>query len=350
MVADHQSSPRPRFTIGYALPPGKAGSVIQPPLEALAAERGMRLVAVDPSLPLADQGPFDLIIHKLFDPAWRARLEAFSALHPAVPVVDAPAAVDRLLDRFTMLDVVPGLAAGLDYPLSVPAQVTVSDAAALAADDPSHGLRFPLIAKPLAVDGSASSHDLCLVYRAEGLRGLHTPVVLQEFVNHGGVLFKVYVVGSRAVCVRRSSLPDVPAARLADPGADASVPFANISSRPALDKGEDSMTPPAAFVDQVARGLRQALGLHLLNFDMFAATELDDGGRRRYFLVDINYFPGFAKMPGYETALTDFFAEMIQLGTAGAASQEKLESVPCNGLDLEETGSALDSTCPVPMA
>ncbi|KAM3411709.1 hypothetical protein ACQJBY_003396 [Aegilops geniculata] len=334
MVADHQSSssasPRPRFTIGYALPPGKAGSVIQPPLEAVAAERGMRLVAVDASLPLADQGPFDLIIHKLFDPAWRAQLEAFSALHPAVPVVDAPAAVDRLLDRFTMLDVVPGLAAGLDFPLSVPAQVTVSDAAALAADDPSHGLRFPLIAKPLAVDGSASSHDLCLVYRAEGLRGLHTPVVLQEFVNHGGVLFKVYVVGGRAVCVRRSSLPDVPAERLADPDADASVPFANISSRPALGKGEDSM-PPAAFVDQVARGLRQALGLHLLNFDMFAATELDDGGRRRYFLVDINYFPGFAKMPGYETALTDFFAEMIQLGT-GATSQEKLESVPCNEL------------------
>ncbi|KAF6991053.1 hypothetical protein CFC21_008177 [Triticum aestivum] len=337
MVADHQSSspasPRPRFTIGYALPPGKAGSVIQPPLEALAAERGMRLVAVDASLPLADQGPFDLIIHKLFDRPWRAQLEAFSALHPSVPVVDAPAAVDRLLDRFTMLDVVPGLAAGLDFPLSVPAQVTVSDAAALAADDPSHGLRFPLIAKPLAVDGSAGSHDLCLVYRAEGLRGLHTPVVLQEFVNHGGVLFKVYVVGGRAVCVRRSSLPDVPAARLADPDADASVPFANISSRPALDKGEDSM-PPAAFVDQVARGLRQALGLHLLNFDMFAATELDDGGRQRYFLVDINYFPGFAKMPGYETALTDFFAEMIQVGT-GAASFEKLESVPCNGIDLE---------------
>lgn len=234
-----------------------------------------------------------------------------------------------------MLDVVPGLATGLDFPLSVPAQVTVSDAAALVADDPSHGLRFPLIAKPLAVDGSASSHDLCLVYRAEGLRGLHTPVVLQEFVNHGGVLFKVYVVGDRAVCVRRSSLPDVPAERLVDPDADASVPFANISNRPAdaglLDKEGDSM-PPAAFVDQVARGLRRALGLHLLNFDMFAATELDDGGRRRYFLVDINYFPGFAKMPGYETALTDFFAEMIQLGT-GATSLEKLEPVPCNDLD-----------------
>lgn len=357
-MAAEQQSPVPTrpphtYTIGYAMQPDKLDTIIQPSLVALAAERGMRLVAVDPSLPLADQGPFHLIVHKLYDRAWRARLEAFSALHPSVPVVDAPAAIDRLLDRFTMLDVVPGLAAGLDHPLRVPAQVTVSDAAALSADDPSGGLRFPLIAKPLAVDGSASSHDLCLVYRAEGLRGLHTPVVLQEFVNHGGVLFKVYVVGDRAVCVRRRSLPDVPAGRLADPDAAASVPFANISNLPAdaaglVDKEEEGegSTPPAGFVDQVARGLRRALGLHLLNFDMLAATELDEGGRRSYFLVDINYFPGFAKMPGYEAALTDFFAEMIQLGTS---QEKKLESVPCNGLDHQESGLTLDSTCPVPM-
>ena len=40
--------------------------------------------------------------------------------------------------------------------------------------------------------------------------------MLQEFVNHGGVLFKVYVIGGHATCVRRRSLPDVPAERLLD--------------------------------------------------------------------------------------------------------------------------------------
>ncbi|KAI5019549.1 hypothetical protein ZWY2020_044437 [Hordeum vulgare] len=197
-VADHQSSSaRPRFTVGYALQPGKAGSVIQP---SSWPSRPSAACGSSPSTlaPLADQGPFHLIVHKLYDRAWRARLEAFSALHPSVPVVDAPAAIDRLLDRFTMLDPA-GRACG----------------------------------------------------------------------------------------------------RLADPDAAASVPFANISNLPAdaaglVDKEEEGegSTPPAGFVDQVARGLRRALGLHLLNFDMLAATELDEGGRRSYFLVDINYFLG----------------------------------------------------------
>ncbi|KQJ99418.1 inositol-tetrakisphosphate 1-kinase 4 [Brachypodium distachyon] len=351
MVTEQSSAasgpgPAYSYTIGYALPPSKVESVIQPSLVSLAAERGMRLVAVDALRPLAEQGPLDLLIHKRYDKPWRAQLEAFSALHPSVPVVDPPAAILRLVDRLAMLDVVSELhpvavnsAAGApaaEYCLSVPNQVAVHDAAALASygadqeDHPLGALRFPLIAKPLAVDGSAGSHAMSLVYRREGLREVQAPVVLQEFVNHGGVLFKVYVVGGRATCVRRRSLPDVPAERLLDLGQDASVPFANISNLPptadstaapgggADDKGgpicgdNDVEMPPACFVDEVSRGLRRALGLNLFNFDLIRATELDGDGRRRYFIIDINYFPGYAKMPGYETALTDFFSEMLR--------------------------------------
>ncbi|CAM0871230.1 unnamed protein product [Alopecurus aequalis] len=315
---DQSTSPRPyTHTVGYALLPNKAGSVVQPSLVALAAERGMRLVAVDASRPLADQAPFDLLLHKLYDRPWRAQLEAFSALHPSVPVVDHPAKVDRLLDRATMLDVVPGLDLQDEQcSLGVPTQVTVHDAAALA-DLDLGALRFPLIAKPLAVDGSADSHAMFLVYRREGLLGVRTPVVLQEFVNHGGVLFKVYVVADRATCVRRSSLPDVPEERLADQQQDASVPFANVSSLPVpadADGIAEMRPPPASFVDEVSRGLRRALGLHLFNFDLIRARGPE--GRQRYFLIDINYFPGYTKMPGYETALTDFFAEMLQIRPA----------------------------------
>ncbi|QHN87159.1 Inositol-tetrakisphosphate 1-kinase [Arachis hypogaea] len=65
-------------------------------------------------------------------------------------------------------------------------------------------LRFPVIAKPLYADGTMKSHELCLVFDAQGLRetlnknaggGAATTVVLQEFVNHGGAVFKVYVAG-----------------------------------------------------------------------------------------------------------------------------------------------------------
>lgn len=307
------ASPR-TYTIGYAMLPNKHDTFLQPSFLDMAARHGMRFVAVDASRPLVEQGPFDLVVHKLYDQPWREQLEAFSALHPDVPIVDPPAAIDRILDRFTMLDVVSGLTVANQqedgappFPsVGVPRQVVVTDAAALETEDPAAAgdLRFPLIAKPVGVDGSASSHDLRLVYRREGLRGLHAPVVLQEFVNHGGVLFKVYVVGDHATCVTRSSLPDVPEDRLRDAAAPAAVPFANISLLPPARAGAEM--PPAEFIDKVARELRRALGLHLINFDLILAN---DG---KYFILDINYCPGYSKMPGFEPVLTEFFLEMLR--------------------------------------
>ncbi|KAL6658078.1 hypothetical protein ACP70R_003664 [Stipagrostis hirtigluma subsp. patula] len=146
---------------------------------------------------------------------------------------------------------------------------------------------------------------MSLVYRREGLRA---PVVLQEFVNHGGVLFKVYVVGDRAACVTRRSLPDVPHGRLhtGDPCAQ----FANISHLPPHGHGaaENSVMPPADFVDEVAHELRRALGLHLFNFDMIRAKE----HASKYLIIDINYCPVYSKMPGFEYALIDFFSHMLR--------------------------------------
>ncbi|CAM0913220.1 unnamed protein product [Alopecurus aequalis] len=338
MAAEEQSPappPPPTYTIGYALPPKKLAKVMPPSLIALAAERGMRLVAVDASRPLAEQGPFDLLIHRLYDEPWNAQLEAFSALHPSVPVIDPPAAIGRLLDRFSMLDVVTELNATTRVgSLGVPFQVAIHEAADLADPDLVASLRFPLIAKPLGVDGSASSHNMSLVYRLDGLAGLRPPFVLQEFVNHGGVLFKVYVIGSHATCVRRRSLPDVPAERLLDLDADAAEPFANVSSLTTVhadtedDVGDDAEMPPPEFVDEVAQGLRQALGLNLINFDMFRGRK--PGGQ--YFIVDINYFPGFDKLPGYDVALTDFFHEMIRAAADTTPAHARLGTVSGHGM------------------
>ncbi|XP_037462225.1 inositol-tetrakisphosphate 1-kinase 4-like [Triticum dicoccoides] len=317
-------SPPHTYTIGYAMQPDKLDTVIQPSLVALAAERGMRLVAVDPSRPLVDQGPFHLLIHKLYDEAWRAQLEAFSAAHPAVPVVDPPAAIGRLLDRGSMLDVVSELNATVRVgSMGAPRQVAIDDAASLTDPAVVGALQFPLIAKPLDVDGSVSSHAMSLIYRRAGLAALQPPLVLQEFVNHGGVLFKIYVIGGHATCVRRRSLPDVPTERLLDLEGDASVPFHNVSSLTTVhadtddDVGDDAEMPPPGFVEEVGRGLRRALGLQLFNFDMIRGRKA--GGQ--YFIIDINYFPGFNKLPGYEIALTDFFDEMIR-GAAAATRDE----------------------------
>ena len=60
-------------------------------------------------------------------------------------------------------------------------------------------LNFPVIVKLLVADGSANSHTMSLVFNGEGLKKLTTPIVLQEFVNHGGVIFKVSWLKNRLV-------------------------------------------------------------------------------------------------------------------------------------------------------
>jgi inositol-1,3,4-trisphosphate 5/6-kinase/inositol-tetrakisphosphate 1-kinase len=222
----------PRYAIGYALAPKKQQSLIQPSLVAQAAAQGMDLVPVDASRPLAEQGPFHLLIHKLYGDDWRAQLVAFAARHPAVPVVDPPHAIDRLHNRISMLQVVSELdhAADQDTTFGIPSQVVVYDAAALADSGLLAALRFPLIAKPLVADGTAKSHKMSLVYHREGLAKLRPPLVLQEFVNHGGVIFKVYVVGGHVTCVKRRSLPDVSPED--DASAQGSVSFSQVSNLP----------------------------------------------------------------------------------------------------------------------
>ena len=70
---------------------------------------------------------------------------------------------------------------------------------------------------------------------------------------------------------------------------------------------DDCEMPPLQFITDIARGLRQALKLNLFNFDVIRDTSLGN----RYLVIDINYFPGYAKMPSYESVLTDFFWDLL---------------------------------------
>ncbi|KAM3409330.1 hypothetical protein ACQJBY_001965 [Aegilops geniculata] len=342
-AAEPSSADSRRYVVGYALAPKKQNSFIKPSLISRAAARGVDLVPVDDARPLADQGPFDLVIHKLYGHDWRAQLQAFSARYPSVPVVDPPHAIDRLHNRISMLQVV----SELDVPLTdaasasasadgeghrhtfgIPSQVVVYDAAALADSGLLAALRFPLIAKPLVADGSAKSHKMSLVYHREGLRKLRPPLVLQEFVNHGGVIFKVYVVGGHVTCVKRRSLPDVSKEILEDAAAEGTISFSQVSNLPNQRTAEeyyedmrleDAVMPPTDFVNEIAGGLRRALGLQLFNFDMIRDVRAGD----RYLVIDINYFPGYAKMPCYEIVLTDFFWDMVHKDDVALKEEEE---------------------------
>ena len=78
-------------------------------------------------------------------------------------------------------------------------------------------------------------------------------------------------------------------------------------------RGRDMMhleveMPPECFVTEIARGLRSAMGVPLFNFDVIKDGRVGN----HYLVIDINYFPWYEKLPGYEMILTDFLCSMVQ--------------------------------------
>ncbi|KAH7565205.1 hypothetical protein JRO89_XS09G0163500 [Xanthoceras sorbifolium] len=320
-----------RYRIGYALSPKKTQTFILPSLVTHASQRGVDLVRIHPDKPLLEQGPYDCIVHKLYDPNWTHQLQQFAAQNPNVPIIDSPEPIARLRDRVSMLEVVSRLNVEFeDEKVGVPKQVVVSDSETLRNAMEEMELGFPVISKPLEADGSANSHQLCLVFDEEGLQSLPTPIVLQEFVNHGGVVFKVYVVGSHVRCVKRRSLPDFSEEKIKMKSLKGCLSFSQISNMNSSDykENEDGFggevdlerveMPSECFVTKLAGAMREELGLNLFNFDVIRDAE--DGSR--YLVIDVNYFPGYAKMPSFESLLTDFFLNLVEKKNVGLHKTE----------------------------
>lgn len=95
--------------VGYALTSKKISSFLQPKLLTLARSKGISFVAIDQSRPLSDQGPFDILLHKLPGKEWRKALEDFRQMHPEVTVLDPPDAIQHLYNRQHMLQDVADL-------------------------------------------------------------------------------------------------------------------------------------------------------------------------------------------------------------------------------------------------
>ncbi|GJT06727.1 inositol-tetrakisphosphate 1-kinase 1-like protein [Tanacetum coccineum] len=307
-----------RYSVGYALLEKKQQSFIQLSLLNTAKARGIDLIKIDIDKPLVEQGPFDCVIHKLNGPDWCKQLNEYALRNPNSVVIDSLDSIQRLCNRVTMLEVVVELEAAcmMEFDpnsdtFGTPKQVAIYEPGQL---KEGTGLKFPVIAKPLVVDGSVKSHKMSLIYNSEGLENVKCPIVLQEFVNHGGVIFKVYVVGEYVKCVKRKSLADISDEKLSTLHGSfrfcqvSNVKCNNVTNEESHYKClEDAEMPPTSLINKIARGLRKAMKLHLFNFDVIRDTRVGN----RYLVVDINYFPGFAKMPCYESVLTDFFWDVM---------------------------------------
>ncbi|MCO5606591.1 hypothetical protein L7F22_060779 [Adiantum nelumboides] len=325
MAGQNMDSMPANIVVGYALTSKKTKSFLKPKLEVLAREKGIGFVAIDKSRPLREQGPFDVILHKITGKEWWLQLEEYRRIYPDVVVLDPPDAIQHVRNRQSMLQEVAKLKLrGCGGQVDVPKQAVVTgDPSTIPGVVAKAGLKLPLVAKPLVVDGTAQSHALSLACDELCLTSLSPPLVLQEFVNHGGVLFKVYIVGDSIRVVRRFSLPDVHKV------GNGVVAFPRVSSAAASADDADldpevAELPPCELLDCLSKELRCRLGLRLFNLDIIR----EGGAGNHYYVIDINYFPGFGKVPGYEHVFTDFLLNLAQGRTerSGASLPPSLEN------------------------
>ena len=139
-------------------------------------------------------------------------MQQLSLHYPNVVVIGLPEAIDHLHNHVSMLDVVTSLKIPQgNQTFGVPKQRVLEESENLVDSIEEIGFKFPFIAKSVSDNGSVKSHEMFLVFNENGLKilKLKKPFVMQEFVNHSEVIFKVYVVGNHVKCVKRKLLPDI---------------------------------------------------------------------------------------------------------------------------------------------
>lgn len=191
-------------------------------------------------------------------------------------------------------------------------------------------LKFPIILKRRLACGSKASHEMVIAYDIDGaltainavfgpgpvtlendkpmdngfLPGLVQPannfaceVIAQEFIaDHGGILFKIYAIGSRLVVQPRLSVDH----KISGPaGGYYYFDSQRLGRTEGMDgyafdqatrccKATEAVMPSQELSASIVTGLSKELGLTLLGVDLVYDVRL-----KRYCVVDINYFPGY---------------------------------------------------------
>lgn len=320
--------------LGYWLSDKKLKKLNFQAFAELCRKRGIEVVQLNLSRPIEEQGPLDVIIHKLTDVILEAdqnggqslelvgRFQEYIDAHPETVVLDPLPAIRTLLDRSKSYELIREIETHMkdDRICSPPFMELTS----LRGEDTlrlleKNGLAFPFICKTRVAHGT-NSHEMAIVFNQEGLSAIRPPCVVQSFINHNAVLYKVFVVGEAYTVVQRPSLKNFSAG-----ASDRESIFFNSHnvSKPesssvltALDKIEGVFERPSdEVIRELSRALRRALGVSLFGIDIIINNQTG-----QHAVIDVNAFPGYEGVSEFFTDLLNHIAAALQGRSRDAAA------------------------------
>eukprot|EP01104_Vermistella_antarctica_P001005 TRINITY_DN1107_c0_g1_i1.p1 TRINITY_DN1107_c0_g1~~TRINITY_DN1107_c0_g1_i1.p1 ORF type:complete len:668 (-),score=198.09 TRINITY_DN1107_c0_g1_i1:375-2378(-) len=288
---------------------------------------GHKVVALDMDRPIEEQGQFDAIVHKITQvlrsntdssPDANAKrvqnMEDYLQRHPECVVIDKLSTgvlnvVNRLRTSELLESMAVSIPGSVDRVMWPKSWVLERGQRRVPA-----GASFPLITKPANADGSAQSHEISLVYSEEALPHVDRPALLQEFINHGAVLHKIYAIGEHVYCGNRPSLDDVNKKDLKEKAAEFSEPewVPRISRMPL---GSDGLACNSALPSAPSHELVQAMCADIekrLQLSLFGIDVITRVGTRDHYVIDVNYFPSYGGMTNAAPAFHDHVVKCIE--------------------------------------
>jgi inositol-1,3,4-trisphosphate 5/6-kinase/inositol-tetrakisphosphate 1-kinase len=297
------------------------------------------------------------------------RLNKYQRDHPGCCLVDHPRNIQAVMSRSDIAHILSSSLQNICTESGIPVRAPrflVHDGVGTMVSPGNHSVlagrvqeapfSYPLIAKPLAAAGTSESHKMVIVLRPSGLDCiLPMPSLLQEYANHDGVLYKVYVLGDTVRVFARPSLPNLPEGDvlLDFVEFDSQRPYPTLTdffkvhpmtntptttSETATDQNKRKMdtmvgeerferkrekigkvswtdnkasTAPtnakeakvtAEDIRPVVSVLRNAFGLELFGFDVILSGN-------EMLVVDVNYFPSYKEVSNFSSLLAQYLTQ-----------------------------------------
>ncbi|XP_067335375.1 inositol-tetrakisphosphate 1-kinase isoform X1 [Channa argus] len=342
--------------VGYWLSEKKMKKLNFQAFADLCRKRGIEVVQLDLSQPLEEQGPLDVIIHKLTDLILEAnqndsqavllvqRVQDYIDAHPETIILDPLPAIRTLLDRCKSYQLIHRIESCMqdERICSPPFMVLNTECSPDVLEQiRRQGLSFPFICKTRVAHGT-NSHEMAIIFSEEDLKDVKPPCVIQSFINHNAVLYKVFVVGESYTVVERPSLKNFPAGPAG--GLQSSTRHisrkiyanrmhlttmwsATAKDRKAIFFNSHNVSKPESSSDLTSRenvegvsrppnddvirelssSLRQALGVSLFGIDVIINNQTG-----QHAVIDINAFPGYEGVPEFFTDLLNHISTLLQ--------------------------------------
>lgn len=284
-------------------------------LQDLCNDGSMEFVVIDMNKSLDQQGPFDVIIHKILEwynsgnevgNAKLMKLLNYVGSCAKVPkVLDPIEETVRLADRFYSLQILEDckfVKNGIRVFVPRFSFLKKTDSENFLEIIKRQGITFPLITKAPVTRCDAEAHDMAIIFSEQNIDDINYPCVAQQFVNHGSILYKIAAVGHRFYICERPSVKNLQPSignRKTVYFDSMTVSKRNIHNKDLHDRNPQTMDFQTSLSSEEPL-LNEEVILELLkritsriDLTLFGVDIIVDEKTGDYGLIDLNYLPSY---------------------------------------------------------